>query len=109
MAKNVDHTGWKSEDVELLRRIPSPDKIHGSHLARCRCGVEWVVQTSNVVQGHTRSCGCRSGEMNWARRPRKLLPGDRDAIVQLRLAGRTSADIARVFGVHASRVRQVWT
>jgi hypothetical protein len=31
----------------------------GSHLCRCSCGSETTVRTYHLLNGHTKSCGCR--------------------------------------------------
>ena len=46
--------GQKINNIELLERI---DSVHWK--CRCHCGKEFITMTSNLVKGHTMSCGCQ--------------------------------------------------
>lgn len=41
----------------------------------CSCGKEHITSASSLVEGHSRSCGCRSGEFMWNNRGRTNLVG----------------------------------
>ena len=44
-------------DLTVVDLYPKSDK-HGRYwLCRCSCGLETVVRSSNLVNGHTKSCG----------------------------------------------------
>lgn len=46
--------GQKINNIELLERI---DSVHWK--CRCHCGKEFITMTSNLIKGHTMSCGCQ--------------------------------------------------
>lgn len=41
-------------------------------LCDCDCGVEHICSLSNLITGHTTSCGCVSGQLTWAGRKTDL-------------------------------------
>ena len=41
----------------------------------CSCGQEYIVSMSNLVSGHTKSCGCRTSEFIWNAREKSNLVG----------------------------------
>lgn len=52
----------------------------------CSCGKECVVYVNNLLNGHTRSCGCRSGKFAWDTRGRSNLVGlifDRLTVIEM--------------------------
>ena len=59
--------------------------IHGTHkrwLCLCECGGRAIVQTADLLSGHTRSCGClRTEKFKEAsrRRAKPVIPGERYA------------------------------
>ena len=58
--------------IEMLYRYKN-DKTYCRCL--CSCGKECIVSASNLVGGHTRSCGCKSGELAWDTRGRSDFTG----------------------------------
>jgi hypothetical protein len=63
--KNIpfdDIVGQKFNRLIALRRISRSGQTR--FLFRCDCGNEPVLSASNVVRGHTKSCGCLKAEGN---------------------------------------------
>ena len=55
-----DITGQRFGRLTALRRVPAPEGTAPNDywLCRCDCGTERVVLASNLIRGHTKSCGC---------------------------------------------------
>ena len=49
------------EVYNYLTAVHAIDKSHW--LFRCKCGKEITALTSNVVSGHTKSCGCLARDL----------------------------------------------
>ena len=57
MGKILDLSGYRFGKLEVIKY----SYIRNSHahwLCRCECGIEKVIDGSNLRKGHTRSCGC---------------------------------------------------
>jgi hypothetical protein len=47
-------------ELTVLHPYPKSDK-HGRYwVCQCSCGQEIAVRASNLVSGHSKSCGCRT-------------------------------------------------
>lgn len=57
----IDLTGKHFSNVIVLRR--SGTKSPPQWLCRCDCGKEFVTRGSSLVNGHTKSCGCRKKQL----------------------------------------------
>ena len=57
-----DLSGKKYGLFTVLSRSEN-DNGHAAWLCRCECGIEKVVIGSFLKKGHTKSCGCATGEM----------------------------------------------
>ena len=55
-----DIAGQRFGRLTALRRVPPPEGTAPNDywLCRCDCGQERVVLASNLIRGHTKSCGC---------------------------------------------------
>ena len=55
-----DLTGQRFGRLTVLRQVPVPEGLTQNNywLCRCDCGTERVVLVSNLIRGHTKSCGC---------------------------------------------------
>lgn len=53
----IDLTGKCFSNVTVLRRIGTNSPPQW--LCRCDCGTEFITRGSSLVNGHTKSCGCR--------------------------------------------------
>jgi len=55
-----DLTGQRFGRLTVLRQVPVPEGLTQNNywLCRCDCGTERVVLASNLIRGHTKSCGC---------------------------------------------------
>ena len=55
-----DLTGQRFGRLTVLRQVPVPEGLtqNDNWLCRCDCGTERVVLASNLIRGHTKSCGC---------------------------------------------------
>ena len=62
-----DLAGLKFGRLTVLARADSNDVNHPKWACLCECGKEKTVSRSNLVTGHTKSCGCLSVEMAKAR------------------------------------------
>lgn len=57
MPKMRDLTGQTFGELTVIDLYPQSDQ-HGRYwLCKCTCGQEKVVRASNLVAGHTKSCG----------------------------------------------------
>ena len=57
MPKALDLTNQKFSELTALRLYSQRD-THGRYwLCRCSCGQEIAVRASNLISGHTKSCG----------------------------------------------------
>ena len=57
MPKFKNLLGQQFGELTVIDLYPQSD-VHGrSWLCRCSCGLEKVVRGSNLVRGHTKSCG----------------------------------------------------
>lgn len=65
MEKNL--AGLKIGRLTVLESATSNDVNHPRWVCLCECGNEKTVSRSNLVSGHTKSCGCLSVEMVKAR------------------------------------------
>ncbi|WP_394898653.1 hypothetical protein [Enterococcus gallinarum] len=70
MGKVVNHTGKRFGKLVVMRRIPSDSKEKTKYLCQCDCGKEKIVIGSNLVTGHTTSCGCSVIKHGFARKER---------------------------------------
>lgn len=66
MPKVIDLTGRQYGRLTVLERAESRIMPSGQHMTRwkclCSCGKTTVVDRSNLVTGHTKSCGCLNDE-----------------------------------------------
>lgn len=55
-----DLTGQRFGRLTVLRQVPVPEGLTQNNYWLCRCdyGTERVVLASNLIRGHTKSCGC---------------------------------------------------
>lgn len=70
----VDMTGWRMSQhgvegsrVTVIKREGTASDGHAQWLCRCDCGKEFLASSTNLRQGHVRSCGClqlQSSKMN---------------------------------------------
>ena len=58
MAKAHNITGKKYGMLTALSMLDRRNSGHAVWLFQCDCGRKKEIASSNVVQGHTRSCGC---------------------------------------------------
>jgi len=54
-----DISGMSFNYLTVLHRVENKGR-RTAWLCRCKCGVEKVISSENIVSGHTISCGCRS-------------------------------------------------
>lgn len=61
--KLVDLTGKTFEQLTVLERaenaVKPSGKIETQWMCKCSCGSLTVVRYKNLINGHTKSCGCR--------------------------------------------------
>ena len=69
MGKIVDHTGKIFGKLIAIERIPSKGS-KTKYLCQCDCGNEKIVSSSNLVTGHSTSCGCSVTKHGFARKER---------------------------------------
>jgi|SRR5208337_2992679 len=53
-----DMKGMTVDGIEVLERAGTAKNRHMTWLCRCACGKIFVVEGSNLRNGHTKSCGC---------------------------------------------------
>ncbi len=82
-----DYIGRRFGDLTVLEYAGKQNGVH-RWLCRCDCGRETVVKHSNLVSGHTRSCGCMKDEVR--RENLKIVDGTSVTILKA-LKGRTIA------------------
>jgi len=60
--------GYDFGRLTCMYRVDPPesvaDKRYKYYLCQCSCGNEAVVQLSNLLSGHTKSCGCLNSELS---------------------------------------------
>ena len=78
-----DLTGQRFGRLTALEYVTSKPRFKWR--CRCDCGVETTVTTSNLREGHTKSCGCLQRELASARRTThgQSKVGERTAMYQL--------------------------
>ena len=52
----IDHTGEKYNMLTLLDYFSNNGKIY--YHCKCDCGNECIVESKNILNNHTKSCGC---------------------------------------------------
>lgn len=63
----VDHTGHRFNHLTVIRRVENEIQPNGNtiprYLCKCDCGNEIVTRGSSLLDGHTKSCGCRKKQL----------------------------------------------
>lgn len=62
MPKALDLVGQKFDRLTVISRTDKNLQGNYSWLCRCNCGKEKIVSGSNLMTGHTKSCGCFAKE-----------------------------------------------
>lgn len=60
MGKLIDLTGQRFCRLRVVRRAENDKKGRSRWVCQCDCGSESIVQSYNLRNGHTTSCGCQS-------------------------------------------------
>jgi hypothetical protein len=58
MGRFIDLTGMSFSRLTVLSRAENSKGKHSRWLCQCECGNITIVQSGNLRNGHTRSCGC---------------------------------------------------
>lgn len=62
MRKPLDLCGERFDRLTAVKRVGSNNQGNSMWLCRCDCGNTLVVNSQNLKNGHTKSCGCRKTE-----------------------------------------------
>lgn len=62
MSRLIDLTGRRFGSLVVISRAHNSDSHHARWFCQCDCGNTAVVYSSNLIRGHTRSCGCQKEE-----------------------------------------------
>lgn len=68
MSKRIDLTGKTFGQLTVIERLPGL-----KWRCRCSCGNEKIVDRSNLISGHTKSCGCLKNKSKAGTRQGHLL------------------------------------
>lgn len=69
MSRFIDRTGMRFGRLTLLEFLGKPEgKTKACWRCRCECGNVVIATTSNLITGHTQSCGCLLVESGQQRR-----------------------------------------
>ena len=63
MGKRIDYSGHKFGRLTVIGKSHQDKVGRWSYLCRCDCGQANVVRQYNLVNGHTKSCGCFKADM----------------------------------------------
>lgn len=67
MRKPLNLCGQKFGRLTAIKRVGSNNQGNSMWLCRCECGNTLVVNSQNLKNGHSKSCGCRKAEVTIAR------------------------------------------
>jgi len=63
----INLSGQKIFRLSVIKEVNKPEHLKGNKkrywLCRCDCGIEKIVESSNLRNGHSKSCGCLKNEM----------------------------------------------
>jgi hypothetical protein len=62
--KLKDLTGQKFNYLTVLKRVENTKKGQARWECKCKCGKTLIVRSTDLLSGHTRSCGCWRTELN---------------------------------------------
>lgn len=96
-----DLTGRRFGDLEVLSCAGRRDGQR-FWLCRCDCGKELEVRQSNLLSGHTKSCGCR------AQLKKNIHFVDGTCVEQLRSRKPSASNTSGVRGVYKDKKRDLW-
>lgn len=80
-ANRADHTSKRFGNLVAIKRIGNKKFSDASTplwLCKCDCGNETIVTSSNLMSGHTRSCGCLGSVSG----DRRLVSPSKEAIIK---------------------------
>lgn len=63
----IDLSGQKIFRLTVIKEVNKPEHLKSKNkrywLCKCDCGIEKIVESSNLRNGHSKSCGCLKNEM----------------------------------------------
>ncbi len=70
MPAKIDYSGYKFGKLTVVNKLQQKSYEKAKYYCVCDCGTEVIVSGSNLVTGHTKSCGCLTVKHGLARKER---------------------------------------
>ena len=70
MGTRADHTGERFGKLLVVEKLPQLTYQKARYMCVCDCGNKKIVTSSNLVTGHSTSCGCNVKKHNLTRKER---------------------------------------